>query len=118
MELQLLILANGEHLIAYVDELPEEPSCHLYRPHTIGGKTKLTLTPWPPHSNDEHILFNSSALLTVCSPDEKVSAAYTAKVVAPKTTPKPVPLNEDEQVPNEFLDAIDDDQYEPHYIEE
>ena len=117
MELQLLILASGEQLIAYVDELPEEPSCHLYRPHTIGGKTKLTLTPWPLHSNDEHILFMSTALLTVCSPDEKVSAAYTAKVKAPKVQPKPVQLNEDEQVPNEFLDAIDAD-YEPRYIEE
>ncbi len=117
MELQLLILSSGEQLIAYVDELPEEPSCHLYRPHTIGGKTKLTLTPWPLHSNDDHILFMSTSLLTVCSPDEKVSAAYTAKVKAPKVQPKPVQLNEDEQVPNEFLDAIDAD-YEPRYIEE
>ncbi len=117
MELQLLILSSGEQLIAYVDELPEEPSCHLYRPHTIGGKTKLTLTPWPLHSNDDHILFMSTSLLTVCSPDEKVSAAYTAKVKAPKPQPKPVQLNEDEQVPNEFLDAIDAD-YEPRYIEE
>ena len=117
MELQLLILASGEQLIAYVDELPEEPSCHLYRPHTIGGKTKLTLTPWPLHSNDDHILFMSTSLLTVCSPDEKVSTAYTAKVKAPTVQPKPVQLNEDEQVPNEFLDAIDAD-YEPRYIEE
>ena len=117
MELQLLILANGDQLIAYADELPEEPSCNLYRPHTIGGKTKLTLAPWPPHSDDEHILFKSSALLTVCSPNEKVSAAYTAKVKAPEVTPKPVQLNEDEQVPNEYLDAIDDE-YEPRYIEE
>ena len=117
MELQLLILSSGEQLIAYTDELPEEPSCHLYRPHTIGGKTKLTLTPWPSNSDDDHILFRSADLLTVCSPNEKAKAAYTAKVKPPEVSPKPVQLNEDEQIPNEYLDAIDQN-YEPRYIEE
>ena len=117
MDLQLLILQSGEQIIAYTDELTEEPRCHLYRPHSIGGKTKITLTPWPSNSDDEHILFRSTDLLTVCAPNEKVIVAYTSKVKAPEAPPKRVQLNEDEQVPNEYLDAIDDN-YEPRYIEE
>ena len=94
-----------------------EPRCHLYRPHLVSGKTKVTLTPWPLYTDDEHVLFNSTDLLTVCSPSDNVVKAYTKKVPQPKVSPRPVQLNEDEQVPNEYLDAIDDS-YEPRYIEE
>ena len=113
MNIALLVLENGTSLVAYTDELQYEPKCHMYRPHLIGGKTKVTLTPWPEHSVDEHVLLSSNRLLTVCEPTDNVKAAYEKKVPKPLPEPsKPVILNEDENVPEV------DDEYEPRYVEE
>ena len=82
---------------------------------TVSGKTKLSLQPWPEHTDDEHVLLNSDALLTVCEPSDKVRDAYLKKVgktiedFSPE--PKKELLNEEETVP-------DGEDYEPRYIEE
>ena len=116
MNLSLVILKTGEHLVGWAEELDMEPSCHLYRPHLIGGKTKVTLAPWPSYTDDEHILLNKPDILTVCEPSESVTESYNKKVELPdalKDRPKPVILNEEEQVPE-----LTDDDYEPRYVEE
>ena len=82
----------------------------------VSGKTKLTLTPWPEFTDDDHVLLNSDALLTVCEPSDTLRDAYLKKVGKTlkdfEEAPAPVLLNEGENVPEP------DDDYEPRYIEE
>jgi hypothetical protein len=116
MNLTLVILKTGQHLVAWCEELDYEPSCHMVAPHLIGGKTKITLTPWPSYTNDEHVLLHKTDILTVCEPNPAVSEAYSKKVAEPealKSAPRPVILNEEEQVPD-----LTNDEYEPRYVEE
>ena len=117
MNVAIIILKNGTHLVSQTDQLEYEPKVHLVNPHTISGKTKLTLSSWPEFTDDDHILLRSDDLLTVCEPTKKVFDAYL-KVIG-KTEedltvrPEPVIMNE------EFNPEIhDDEEYEPRYIEE
>ncbi len=122
MEWSLVILKTGETLISQTDQLDYEPKVHLVRPHLVGGKTKVTLTPWPEYSEDKHILLHSDSLLTVCEPSPAVKELYLKKInkKAEDFLPKeqedePVLLNENEQLPSEDYD--DDHGYEPSYQE-
>ena len=112
MKVALLVLESGITLVSYTDELEYEPKCHLWKPHTISGKTKVVFSSWPEYSADSHVLLNSERLLTVCVPTQDIIDKYVAKVGEPPLTKKPerVILNEDETPP--------DDDYEPRYIEE
>ena len=112
MNLTLVILKSGQSLVAWTEQLEMEPKVHMYRPHRISGKTKLSLEPWPEYTNDDHILLTSEMLVTVCEPTEKVIELYTKKVEKPPEPPvqDPVLLNED-SIP-------EDDEYEPRYIED
>lgn len=114
MNLAIVLLKRGDTLISQVDELDYEPKCHLVKPHTFSGKTKLTLSSWPEHSDDTDILISSEELLTVVEPTEQLRKAYMTKVgITEKdlnAKPKPVILTED-SIPSE-------DDYEPEYIEE
>lgn len=121
MNLSLVILKTGVTLVSETHQLDFEPSCHLVDPMTISGKTKLTLTRWPEHTGDSHILLRSEDLLTVCEPNEKLTQAYLKKVgktIEDLTSePEPVMLNEQAST-DQTLDAIDlDDEYEPNYVE-
>ena len=115
MNLSLILLKTGLTLISLTDELEYEPKVHLVNPHVVSGKAKLTLTPWPDYTDDEHILLHSDSLLTICEPTDQVRQAYEKKVknVAEvlKPTPQPVILTEDENP----IDSEDD--YEPRYQE-
>lgn len=86
---------------------------------TISGKTKPILSSWPEHTDDEHVLLNTDALLTVCEPTEQIRDAYLKKINKTlkdfEEAPAPVLLNEEESVP-EPTDDTDD--YEPEYLEE
>ena len=122
MDLMLLVLKTGETLVSATEQLEMEPRCHLDRPYLVGGKTKVSLTAWPAHSADQHILLHSDSLLTVCEPSPSVKAMYLKRIgktledFVPKE--QPVLLNEDEQVPTgDYVteDGIDD--YEPMYTE-
>ena len=118
MNIALVILKNGIALVSQSDELEYEPKCHLTRPMAIGGTKNVVLTPWPAHTDDTHILLRSEDLLTVCEPNEKVLNAYMKKCGIKASdlnqAPQPVILNEETQPP--FPE--DDDEYEPHYVEE
>ena len=120
MDLMLLVLKSGESLISATEQLDVEPRCHLQRPYLIGGKTKVTLTAWPAHASDEHVLIHTDSLLTVCEPSPTVKAMYLKRIgktledFAPKENDK-VLLNEEEQMPS--IDDYEDDGYEPSYQE-
>ena len=84
----------------------------------VSGKTKLSLQKWPEYTEDEHVLLDSSNLLTVCEPSPQVRSAYLKKVNLTEEDFKPkeedkVLLNEDEQLPQDTW--VDD--YEPNYAE-
>lgn len=111
MNLTLLLLKTGTTLVAQTEELEAEPRVHMLCPMEVTGKTKLTLTPWPPHTDDEHILIDSSSLLTIATPNDKLVKAYNSKVDVKPTPSPPVLLQEGETVP-------EGDMYEPMYIEE
>ena len=119
MKLALLILKTGQNLIAQTDEMEYEPKVHMIDPMEVGGKTKVTLSRWPLHTSDTHVLLHSDSLLTVCEPSIQLRDAYLAKIgetveefeVEDEGITKPVLLNEDEEVPQ-------DDDYEPRYVEE
>ena len=115
MNITLVILHTGEHIVSYAEVMEYEPRVHLVKPHLLGGKTKVTLTPWPQYSDDEHILLRSTDLLTECAPTDKIQELYIKKVGEMKVDKptEPVILTEEEQVPE-----YSDDDYEPRYIEE
>ena len=118
MQLLLLFLKTGQILISLSDQLPEEPRVHLKEPYEVGGKTKLTLTPWPPYTDEKDILLSSDNLLTVVEPQDKLRDVYLAKIgktledIKPKEDDK-VLLTEEENVP-EYVD----ENYEPLYLEQ
>ena len=118
MEVAVFIFRSGEKIIAEAEQLQEEPKIHLYQPYEIGGKTKLTLTPWLKGLTDEkHFLLQTDSLLTVCEASTSLKESYADKVgkkvedfVAP---PQPELLQENDEFAYE--DAND---YEPRYTEE
>lgn len=117
MDILLVILKCGITLISESENLDYEPKVHLINPHTISGKTRVVLTPWPEHCKDDSILLNSENLLTVCEPTDEIVKAYLKKVGKTEedlnSTTRPVILNEEiqDQIP------FDDEDTEPHYVE-
>ena len=124
MQLTLLLLKTGQTLIAQSESLEYEPKCHLFQPYEVSGKTKVTLSAWPPHALDQHILLHSDSLLTVCDPSPTVRAMYLKRINKQESdflpveepeqdTADPVLLNEDNDL--SLLDDYND--YEPSYQE-
>ena len=117
MDLMLLVLKSGETLVSATEQLEMEPRCHLRQPYLVGGKTKVTLTTWPAHAADKHILLHSDSLLTVCEPNPTVKTMYLEKTGQTledfEKKEEPVLLNEDEQMPS----YVSEDDYEPRYQE-
>ena len=120
MNLSLLLLKSGEYLISQVEQMEYEPSVHMIEPYLIGGKTKVTLTRWPSHTDDKHILINSGSLLTMCDPTQDLLDKYLVKIGKTMEDFEPkddrVMLTEGEQVPGPLPDETDE--YEPRYVEE
>lgn len=117
MNLALILLKTGQTLIAQSEELDYEPRVHLIEPHEVSGKTKITLTPWPCHTDDKHVLLNSGDLLTVVTPTQSLSESYLKKVGKTLEDLQPkenrIQLNEGDLIPDPPEDG-----YEPYYVEE
>ena len=107
--------------MSQIDEIPAEPRVHLVQPFVVGGKSKITLTRWPEHTDDIDILLHSESLLTVCDPTKELADLYLKKVgkSAEEITKDPdrVMLNEGENVLDELTSPMYNDEYEPRYIE-
>ena len=118
MQLLLLFLKTGQTIVSLSDQLPEEPRVHLKEPYEVGGKTKLTLTSWPPHTDEKDILLSSDSLLTVVEPNKNLRDAYLKKIGKTLEDIQPreekVLLTEDENVPEP---GYVDENYEPFYVE-
>ena len=116
--LALLVLRQNLSLVSKYEELEYEPRVHLIDPHVIDDKGNLS--PWPQHTNENHILIDSSQLLTAVSPNDDIKKKYVELVGEEEVnkTPESVLLSESDQIlePISFEDEFDE--YEPRYLEE
>ena len=72
----IIILKSGVHLISKVEQLEEEPSCHLQDPYLI--KDDGTLEPWPRYTDDVDILIYSEFIATIVNATSAMKAKYKA----------------------------------------
>tara|TARA_B100000524_G_scaffold92889_1_gene43743 strand:- start:273 stop:503 length:231 start_codon:yes stop_codon:yes gene_type:complete len=70
----IIILKSGIHLISKVEQLEEEPSCHLQDPYLI--KDDGTLEPWPRYTDDVDILIYSEIIATIVNATSAMKAKY------------------------------------------
>ena len=75
MQTMIIILKSGVHLISKVEQLEEEPSCHLQDPYLI--KDDGTLEPWPRYT-DVDILIYSEIIATIVNATSAMKAKYKA----------------------------------------
>ena len=76
MQTMIIILKSGVHLISKVEQLEEEPSCHLQDPYLI--KDDGTLEPWPSYTDDVDILIYSEIIATIVNATSAMKAKYKA----------------------------------------
>ncbi|BCU98325.1 MAG: hypothetical protein CM15mV21_0940 [Eurybiavirus sp.] len=76
MQTMIIILKSGVHLISKVEQLEEEPSCHLQDPYFI--KDDGTLQPWPRYTDDVDILIYSEFIATIVNATSAMKAKYKA----------------------------------------
>ena len=109
MQVTLVILKNGDKIVSLSNELPMEPKVHLQSPYLLSGKAKVTLTPWPGHTEEKDFLLFSTDLLTACVPSGDIKTQYLNKIGVKEEdltkSPQPVILNESSE------------EYEPSYEE-
>ena len=76
MQTMIIILKSGVHLISKVEQLEEEPSCHLQDPYLI--KDDGTLEPWPRYTDDVDILIYSEFIASIVNATSAMKAKYKA----------------------------------------
>ena len=69
-----MILKSGIHLISQVEQLEEEPNCHLLDPYLI--RDDGTLQPWPSWTTDTDVLLYSETLATIVEPTSEIKKKY------------------------------------------
>lgn len=69
MNLKVLQLQTGDHIIADVEELEEEPSCYLKNCYLI---TDGNLVEWPLYSSEREALIYSDRILTISDPNQDI----------------------------------------------
>ena len=74
MQTMIVILKSGIHLISKVEQLEEEPSCHLQDPYLI--KEDGTLEPWPRYTTDTDVLLYSETIATIVTPTSELKKKY------------------------------------------
>jgi hypothetical protein len=74
MEVMVVILRSGMHLISKVEQLDEEPNCHLEDPYLI--RDDGTLEPWPRYTTDTDVLLYSETLATIVEPTNEIKKKY------------------------------------------
>tara|TARA_B100001094_G_scaffold278789_1_gene288548 strand:- start:876 stop:1106 length:231 start_codon:yes stop_codon:yes gene_type:complete len=70
----LIILRSGIQLISKVEQLEEEPNCHLQDPYLI--RDDGTLEPWPSYTDDTDILLYSDTLATIVNASSSMKTKY------------------------------------------
>ena len=116
--LALLVLRQNLSLVSGYEELEYEPRVHMINPHVIDDEGNLS--PWPKHTSENHILIDSSQLLTAVSPSDEIRKKYVELVGEEEVnkTPEPVLLSESDQILEPITFGDEFDEYEPRYLEE
>jgi len=70
----VVILKSGIHLISQVEQLDDEPNCHLQDPYLI--RDDGTLEPWPRYTSDTDVLLYSETLATIVEPTSEIKKKY------------------------------------------
>ena len=70
----IVILRSGIHLISQVEQLDDEPNCHLQDPYLI--RDDGTLEPWPRYTSDTDVLLYSETLATIVEPTSEIKKKY------------------------------------------
>jgi hypothetical protein len=81
MALQVLLLKNETVIIADVEEVSSElgePDCKLTNPYKVSED--MTLTAWPPFTDQNVIMMSSDSILTIVRPSVKLEGVYSAEV--------------------------------------
>ena len=74
METMVVILKSGIHIISKVEQMEEEPNCHLQDPYLI--RDDGTLEPWPRYTTDTDVLLYSETLATIVEPTNEIKKKY------------------------------------------
>ena len=72
--MMVVILRSGIHLISKVEQLDEDPNCHLEDPYLI--RDDGTLEPWPRYTTDTDVLLYSETLATIVEPTNEIKKKY------------------------------------------
>ena len=70
MNLQVVQLVTGDHVVADVEQLEEEPNCYLKDPYLI--KDDGSLVEWPLYSSERGALIYSNRIVTISEPDSEI----------------------------------------------
>ena len=70
MNIQVIQLVSGDHILADVEQLEEEPNCYLKDAYLI--KEDGTLVEWPLYSAERGALIYSSQIVTISEPDNEI----------------------------------------------
>ncbi len=70
MNLQVVQLVTGDHVVADVEQLEEEPNCYLKDPYLI--KDDGSLVEWPLYSSERGALIYSNRIVTISEPNSEI----------------------------------------------
>ena len=73
MQIALIILKSGIHLITKAEQLDEEPSYLLRNCHEVTGHG---LSKYPPYSDQDDLFLESTDVLTVVDPSPAIAKKY------------------------------------------
>ena len=70
VNIQVVQLVTGDHVVADIEQLDEEPNCYLKDAYLI--KEDGTLVEWPLYSSERGALIYSNRIVTISEPDAEI----------------------------------------------
>ena len=82
MNVHVMELANGKHIIADVEELPEEPSAYLKNCREIVEDIagNIGLKKWPKYTDEPDVLVYSKSIFTISEPTTHILEKYKESI--------------------------------------
>ena len=82
MNVHVMELANGKHIIADVEELPEEPSAYLKNCREIieDELGNINLKKWPKYTDEPDVLIYSKSIFTISDPTTQLLEKYKESI--------------------------------------
>lgn len=82
MNVHVMELSNGKHIIADVEELPEEPSAYLKNCREIVEDItgSIGLKKWPKYTDEPDVLIYSKSIFTISEPNSQLLEKYKESI--------------------------------------